>query len=235
MRVTMVNKYYSAAPRRRRDRRPRTSPRGSSSTRARRCARSSATRAATRVEETIDGVDVVRLPRQFALSSSARRAGDGRRADAPRCAATTPPDVIHLHFPYPWGELCVAAGAARRADACCATTATSCARSACSPRTSPSSSACSTASTSSSPRVAQHESSNSEFLAPRADKCRVVDYGLHVERHRRAAGRRAAARRRAPRRARAGARSCCSSAGSSTTRAPTCSCARWRASTPTSS
>ena len=57
-----------------------------------------------RVEETIAGVDVVRLPRQFALSSApiALSMAGELRAEARR---PTPPDVINLHFPYPWGEL----------------------------------------------------------------------------------------------------------------------------------
>ena len=57
-----------------------------------------------RAEESVGGVDVVRLPRQFALSSApvalsmpGELAAEMRRAE--------PPDVMHFHFPYPWGEL----------------------------------------------------------------------------------------------------------------------------------
>ena len=131
-----------------------------------------------RVEETIAGVDVVRLPRQFALSSApialampGAIAATARRAD--------PPDVINLHFPYPWGELSwlqahpdipmvlsyhsdivrqkrmLAAyrpfleAVLDRADVIAT----------------------------SSPNLRD----NSPFLAPRAEKVRIVDYGLHVD------------------------------------------------------
>ena len=131
-----------------------------------------------RVEETIAGVDVVRLPRQFALSSApialampGAIAATARRAD--------PPDVINLHFPYPWGELSwlqahpdipmvlsyhsdivrqkrmLAAyrpfleAVLDRADVI----------------------------TTSSPNLRD----NSPFLSTRASKVRIVDYGLHVD------------------------------------------------------
>jgi rhamnosyl/mannosyltransferase len=62
-----------------------------------------------RVEETIGGVRVVRLPRQLAVSSAPVAAGmpgalraESRGAPSPGCA---PPDVLNLHAPYPWGEL----------------------------------------------------------------------------------------------------------------------------------
>ncbi|HEY5539965.1 MAG TPA: glycosyltransferase, partial [Coriobacteriia bacterium] len=131
-----------------------------------------------RVEEMIAGVDVVRLSRQFALSSApialsmpAVLAAETRRP--------SPPDLINLHFPYPWGELSwlrahpdvpmvlsyhsdivrqkrmLAAyrpfleAALDRADVI----------------------------TTSSPNLRD----GSPFLAPHADKVRIVDYGLHVE------------------------------------------------------
>ncbi|MDO9173273.1 MAG: glycosyltransferase, partial [Actinomycetota bacterium] len=58
----------------------------------------------TRVEESIGGVDVVRLPRQFSLSSApiALSMPGELRAETRR---DTPPDIMHFHFPYPWGEL----------------------------------------------------------------------------------------------------------------------------------
>ena len=132
-----------------------------------------------RAEETIGGVDVIRLPRQFALSSApvalsmpAVLRDEMRRAE--------PPDVMHFHFPYPWGELSFLRAHPDvpsvvfyhsdivrqkrmlavyrpflerfldRADIIMA----------------------------SSPNMVEH----SEFLAPRAEKCRVINFGLHVER-----------------------------------------------------
>ena len=50
--------------------------------------------------ETIDGVAVTRLPRAFAYASTPV-AGQMRAEIAAAAAAT---DVFHLHFPYPWGE-----------------------------------------------------------------------------------------------------------------------------------
>ncbi len=132
-----------------------------------------------RVEERVDGVDVVRLPRQFALSSApvALSMPGALSAEMKR---PEPPDVMHFHFPYPWGELSFLQAspdvpsvvlyhsdivrqkkmlAAYRpflerfldkVDLIIA----------------------------SSPNMVQH----SEFLAPRAEKCRVVNFGLHVER-----------------------------------------------------
>jgi len=130
------------------------------------------------VEETIRGVEVLRLPRQFALSSApvalsmpGALTAEMRRAE--------PPDVMHFHTPYPWGELSFLRArpdvpsvvlyhsdivrqkrmlAAYRpflerfldkVDLIIA----------------------------SSPNMVEH----SEFLAPRAEKCRVVNFGLHVE------------------------------------------------------
>ena len=57
-----------------------------------------------RVDETVGGVDVIRLARQFALSSApvALSMPAVLRAEAYR---PSPPDIINLHFPYPWGEL----------------------------------------------------------------------------------------------------------------------------------
>ena len=131
-----------------------------------------------RLEETVKGVEVVRLPRQFALSSApiALSMPGFLRAQA---KLPEPPDVINLHFPYPWGELSwlqahpdipmvlsyhsdivrqkrlLAAykpfleAALDRADVI----------------------------TTSSPNLRD----GSPFLGPRADKVRIVDYGLHVD------------------------------------------------------
>jgi rhamnosyl/mannosyltransferase len=54
--------------------------------------------------ETIAGVDVTRLGRSFSLSSAPIAPGM-RRALADEARRQDPPDVLHLHFPYPWGEL----------------------------------------------------------------------------------------------------------------------------------
>jgi len=62
-----------------------------------------------RVEERIGGVDVVRLPRQLALSSAPVAVGmpgalrEEMRRQGPN--GPEPPDVVNLHTPYPWGEL----------------------------------------------------------------------------------------------------------------------------------
>lgn len=132
----------------------------------------------TRAEDTVAGVNVVRLPRQFALSSAPialSMQGELRR----QARSQTPPDVIHLHQPYPWGDLSWLQASTNiptivsyhsdivrqkrllaayrpflervldRADLI----------------------------VTSSPNMI----ANSPFLGPRAEKCRVVDYGLHVE------------------------------------------------------
>jgi rhamnosyl/mannosyltransferase len=131
-----------------------------------------------RVDETIAGVDIARLPRQFALSS-APIALSMPGVLAAQAKLDTPPDVYNLHFPYPWGELSwlrahpdvpmvlsyhsdivrqkrmLAAykpfldAVLDRADVI----------------------------TTSSPNLRD----GSPFLAPRADKVRIVDYGLHVD------------------------------------------------------
>jgi glycosyltransferase involved in cell wall biosynthesis len=130
------------------------------------------------IEDMIEGVEVLRLPRQFALSSApiALSMPNVLRHEGHR---PEPPDIINLHFPYPWGELSwlqanpdipmvlsyhsdivrqkklLAAyrpfldAALDRADVI----------------------------TTSSPNLRD----GSPFLAPRADKVRIVDYGLHVD------------------------------------------------------
>jgi glycosyltransferase involved in cell wall biosynthesis len=132
-----------------------------------------------RVEETVEGVQIVRLPRQFALSSAPIA------LSMPGVLAATahrpdPPDIINVHSPYPWGELSwlrsrpdipmvlsyhsdivrqkrmlamyrpFLEAVLDRADVI----------------------------TTSSPNLRD----GSPFLAPRAEKVRLVDYGLHVER-----------------------------------------------------
>ena len=56
------------------------------------------------VTETIDGVEVTRMGRTLAYSNTPVVRGMARaiRAEATRAE---PADVLHLHFPYPWGEV----------------------------------------------------------------------------------------------------------------------------------
>ncbi|HSQ21757.1 MAG TPA: glycosyltransferase, partial [Coriobacteriia bacterium] len=57
-----------------------------------------------RVVETIDGVTVTRLPRAFAYASTPVAFGM-KTAIVAESARADAPDVFHLHFPYPWGEV----------------------------------------------------------------------------------------------------------------------------------
>jgi rhamnosyl/mannosyltransferase len=131
------------------------------------------------LEETINGVDVLRLPRLAEVSSTpiVPRMPGYLRSEVRR---DSPPDVMHFHFPYPWGELSWLSARPdvpmvvtyhsdivrqrgllalyrpfmeRFLDSADLIIA-------------------------SSPNMVEH----SEFLAPRADKCRVVNFGLQVER-----------------------------------------------------
>lgn len=131
------------------------------------------------VEEEFEGVEVRRLPRAFAYASTpvAVTLRASLRAEE---TGSEPPDVFHLHAPYPWGEISwLGAGTSTptvltyhsdivrqrflgaayrpwlervldRVDLIIA----------------------------GSPNMVEH----SELLAPRAAKCRVVPYGIHVER-----------------------------------------------------
>ncbi|MHB1016863.1 MAG: glycosyltransferase [Coriobacteriia bacterium] len=54
--------------------------------------------------ETLDGVAVTRLGRLFAYASTPVALGM-KRAIADEAACPERPDVFHLHFPYPWGEV----------------------------------------------------------------------------------------------------------------------------------
>lgn len=69
--------------------------------------------APTTVTETLDGVTVVRLARAFAYASTPVAFGM-RRAIAAEAAGPEAPDVLHLHFPYPWGEVSWLAAQGRR-------------------------------------------------------------------------------------------------------------------------
>jgi len=132
------------------------------------------------VREMVDGVEVVRLARSFAYASTPVVPGMARVISAEsRCP--TAPDVFHLHFPYPWGEVAwlrakvtqptvlayhsdivrqkallaayapVLRRVLDRVDVVLA----------------------------SSPNMVEH----SPFLSRIADKCRVIPYGIHVERY----------------------------------------------------
>ena len=133
----------------------------------------------TAAAETLDGVEVFRLARVFEYASTPVAYGMTRilRAEARR---HRPPDVMHLHFPYPWGEISWLRAHPRvptvltyhsdivrqkamlrfyrpllnrvldRVDLIIA----------------------------SSPDMVEH----SEFLKRHADKCRVVPFGIDVER-----------------------------------------------------
>ena len=61
-----------------------------------------------RLEETIEGVEVVRLPRWREYSSTPIVRGMSRELRAEARGELAPdggrPDLFHLHFPYPWGE-----------------------------------------------------------------------------------------------------------------------------------
>ena len=62
------------------------------------------------IEETINGVEVIRLPRQLRLSSAPVALGmrGALRRESRHLAPDgrpEPPDIVNLHSPYPWGEL----------------------------------------------------------------------------------------------------------------------------------
>lgn len=141
------------------------------------------------VTDALDGVRVTRLPRAFAYASTPVALGM-RRAIADEATRLDGPDVFHLHFPYPWGEVswlaaCGSGGA--RAGRC---------------RLVPSVLTYHSDIVrqrvlgaayapilrrvldridliiASSPDMVEH----SEHLSRVADKCRVVPFGIHVER-----------------------------------------------------
>lgn len=130
--------------------------------------------------ETIDGVEVIRMARSFHYASTPVVPGMARalRKESAREGA---PDLFHLHFPYPWGEVAwlrakvsqptvlayhsdivrqkvllaayspILDRVLDRVDVILA----------------------------SSPNMVEH----SPFLSRHAEKCRVVPYGIHVERY----------------------------------------------------
>jgi len=132
----------------------------------------------TRLEETIAGVQVIRLPRQFALSSApiALSMPGAIRAEM---RGPTPPDVIHAHAPYPWADLSwlqvrpdVPLVVSYHSDIVRQKRMLAAYR----PFLERFLDRADLIITSSPNMIA-----NSPFLFPRAEKCRVVDYGLHVE------------------------------------------------------
>lgn len=178
LRVTMVNKYYSPPHLGGVETVVRNLSEGLAALKGADVRAVVCNESKQRVEESVNGVNVVRLPRQFAVSSApiALSMPGVLRAEARR---TSPPDIINLHFPYPWGELSwlmsrpdipmvlsyhsdiarqkrmLAAykpfleAVLDRADLI----------------------------TTSSPNLRD----GSPFLRDRADKVRIVDYGLHVD------------------------------------------------------
>lgn len=178
MRVTMVNKYYpphlGGIEFHMRDLATELAARG---VEVRAVVANEANEVAT---ETIDGVQVIRMARPFHYASTPVVPGMARalRQESARDGA---PDLFHLHFPYPWGEVAwLRARVAQptvlayhsdivrqkallaayapilrrvldRADLVLA----------------------------SSPNMVEH----SPFLSKIADKCRVIPYGVHVERY----------------------------------------------------
>jgi len=109
LRVTMVNKYYSPPHLGGVEMVVRTLSEGLVANAAARVRVIVSNEGRKRVEETIGGVEVVRLPRQLALSSAPIAAGMPRalRREMHHRGpdACEPPDVFNLHSPYPWGEL----------------------------------------------------------------------------------------------------------------------------------
>jgi glycosyltransferase involved in cell wall biosynthesis len=131
-----------------------------------------------RVEDEIAGVRVTRLPRQFALSSAPIALGMAGELSRDVKSAT-PPDVINLHSPYPWGELSwlqahpdVPTVLSYHSDIVRQKRLLAAYR----PFLERALDSVDVITTS-SPNLRD----NSEFLSPRAEKVRIVDYGLHVE------------------------------------------------------
>jgi len=109
LRVTMVNKYYSPPHLGGVETVVRTLSEGLVAHAGTRVRALVSNESHQRVEESIGGVDVVRLPRQLALSSApvALRLPGALRGEMRRQGTSGPEsaDVVNLHSPYPWGEL----------------------------------------------------------------------------------------------------------------------------------
>ena len=132
-----------------------------------------------RAEETMGGVEVVRLPRAAELSSTPISWGFAREL-AKEARRDPAPDVFHFHFPYPWGEI---AWLTARPDVPCVVSYHSdivrqkAAFAAYRPLMERFLDAADLI-IAGSPNMIEH----SPYLAARKDKCRHVDYGLHVDR-----------------------------------------------------
>ena len=102
MRVTMVNKYYpphlGGIEYHMRDLASALARRGHSV----RALVSDESRETVREE--IEGVEVTRLGRAFAYASTPIALGM-RAAVREQASGESPADLLHLHFPYPWGEV----------------------------------------------------------------------------------------------------------------------------------
>ncbi len=146
----------------------------------------------TTVTETVDGVEVTRLARAFAYASTPVAFGM-RSAIAAEALRADAPDLYHLHFPYPWGEVSwLAAGGGRgvlsgrrpksdiptvlayHSDIVRQKTLLA----AYSPILNRVLDRVDVI-LASSPNMVEH----SPFLSRVADKCRVIPYGIHVERY----------------------------------------------------
>jgi glycosyltransferase involved in cell wall biosynthesis len=137
------------------------------------------------IEETIGGVEVVRLPRQLRLSSAPVAMGmrGALRREWHRLGLDgrpEPPDIVNLHSPYPWGELSflfsrvdVPSVLLYHSDIVRQKRLLAAYR----PFLERILDRVDLIVTSS-----QNMVDNSQFLAPRAAKCRVVPYGLPAER-----------------------------------------------------
>lgn len=132
-----------------------------------------------RAEDVVNGVEVVRLPRAVEASSTPIAFGFAREIRA-QAESDPSPDVFHFHFPYPWGET---AWLAARPDVPMVITYHSdivrqrTALAAYRPLLDRFLDSADLI-IASSPNMIEH----SEFLSVRAEKCRHVDFGLHVER-----------------------------------------------------
>ena len=180
MRVTMLNKYYpphlGGIEYHMRDLATELASRGHE-VRA-----IVANEAREQISETVDGVHVTRLERSFAYASTP--VAPAMRTTIVAAAGST--DVFHLHFPYPWGEMAwLGAGVGGRARGGVATVLTyhsDIVRQKVLGRLYEPMLRrmldCVDLVIASSPNMVEH----SPELSRIADKCRVVPFGIHVER-----------------------------------------------------
>jgi len=141
------------------------------------------------VTEGLDGVRVTRLSRAFAYASTPVALGM-RRAIADETARLDGPEVFHLHFPYPWGEVswlaACGAGGARAGQCGLVPTVLTYHSDIVRQRLLGAAYAPILRRVldrvdlviASSPDMVEH----SEHLSRIAEKCRVVPFGIHVER-----------------------------------------------------